>query len=211
MWACVKVAFTCLLVNVYHISCRYLVWTWHSISQPWYELSISCTFLLLKSPCDWLEPCPNWTLQHSWQRAVNFHDPLVALCGHCHRRTWQLLFFPQSLTCTPLCTHTHTQTHTLMLLGTQTLTRMGCREKHGGLQCSHARLLTHRDKPLFHSLTHPHRYTHMQALGRQSPVGWHKGACTTSCETTLYAGTFTRLHSHTMGMSMLTPLTLFET
>lgn len=55
---------------------------------------------------------------------------------------------------------THTHTHTL--LGMQTLARFGCTGKLSGLQCSHARLLADRDKPLFHSLTYPvDIHTHM--------------------------------------------------
>lgn len=54
----------------------------------------------------------------------------------------------------------HTTVYTHTLLGTHTLTRIGSTEKLSGLLCSHARLLADRDKPLFHSLTHPHRYTH---------------------------------------------------
>lgn len=62
--------------------------------------------------------------------------------------------------------HTTVYTRALTQLGTQALSRTGSTEELSGLQCSHARLLADRDKPLFHSLTHPHRYEHMQAFGK---------------------------------------------
>lgn len=55
-------------------------------------------------------------------------------------------------------TQTHTLTHAHPALHAAAHTN-----RHRAAQCSHARLLADRDKPLFHSLIHPHRYTHTQA------------------------------------------------
>lgn len=147
-------------------------------------------------PRDWLELHPNSTHGRKLWTSMTL-SCLVRSLTQTHLAASPL---PSVI---DLHTTVYTQTHTHTLLGTQTLARIGCTEQLSGLQCSHACLLADRDKPLFHSLTHPHRYTHMQALGKPQ---WGDIKEHALLPVKLYC---MQAHSHTMSTSTWTLPTLF--
>lgn len=103
-------------------------------------------------PYNWLELHPNKTLQHSWQKTVNFRDPQLP---YAVTDTDALGSFSSSLSHRHAHHYVHSNTHTHTLLGTQALARIRCTEQLSGLQCSHARLLTDTDTGSF-TLSHTH-------------------------------------------------------
>lgn len=107
------------------------------------SLMLVIYFLRFHAPSlhrDWLKLCPNQNLCHTWLRSwtsltrsrlVWLETHLAAFPSHRHAQH---------------CGHTRIAQHAHAW------------KKLRGLQYSHARLFSW-DKPLFHSLTHSHRYT----------------------------------------------------
>lgn len=171
----------------FYLNCyRALVQAWHRIS--WYWLSRFLYFPASK-------PCPliDWSTVQTRLYSLHGSELWTSVTLGCLVRSVTQTHLAASLLPSVGDTHTavyiHTHTHMHALLGTQTLARIGCRGKLSGLQCSHACILADRDKPLFDSLTHTQKI-HMHASTWQATVGWHKGACTVSCETVLCASIF---------------------
>lgn len=151
--------------------------TWHaSLFELSYQLSCPCVVIAFQLPAlilvIYFLYFPLLPLLTLWlagaPRLYSTHDRKrwTSMTLSCLVRSLTQTHLAASLLPSVIDMHTTVYTHTHTLLGTQKLPRIGCTEKLSGLQCSHARLLADRDKLLFHSLTHPHRYTCMQALGK---------------------------------------------
>lgn len=139
-----------------------LVLAWVSLFELSYQLSCPFIFHLILVIYFLYFPAPEACPVIGW---ISVQTRLYSTHGKKLWTSMTLSCLVRSLTQTRLAAsllpRSQTRTHLCTLtLGTQTLTRIGYTERLSGLHCSHARLLADRDKPLFHSLTHPHRYTY---------------------------------------------------